>query len=34
MWEKFDAARKALNNPTHGRAYIPTDDGDIRDYYR
>lgn len=34
MWEKFDAARKALNNPAHGRAYIPTDDGDIQNYYR
>ena len=33
MWSKFDAARKALANPSHSRAFVPGTDGEIHDYY-
>ncbi len=33
MWVKFDEARKQLNNPVRGRAFAPSDDGGIQNYY-
>ena len=33
MWTKFDEARKQLNNPVNGRAFAPSEDGGIQNYY-